>query len=271
MPTITINGTRYAFVDEGEGPLILFGHGLLASREMFRAQIDALKDRYRCVSIDWPGHGDSGWRQEGFSFYDLADDAAALVPTLGAERAVFAGLSQGAMIFMRLALAHPELLDALILMDASAAPEPEDTKPRYEQMAIALRDGSEEQRREVVPLVQRVLYGRTWLERDPEGAAHEREVILGHPREGVYLAWRAVADRDDIRGRIGEITAPSLVICGAEDVATPPDRAREIQAAIGGAELVWIPEAGHHSPIENPAVVTEAIEMFLERVTSART
>jgi pimeloyl-ACP methyl ester carboxylesterase len=266
MPYATVNGTRYAYDEAGEGQLLLFGHGLLASRAMFRAQMDALSDRYRCVSIDWPGHGESGWREEGFSFYDLAEDAAALIGELGAERAILAGLSQGGMIFMRLALTHPELVEALILLDTSAAPEPAETKPAYEQMAEILRDGDDEQRRQLVPLVQNVLYGQTWLRGEPGGAEHEAEVILGHPPAGVYAAWRAVADRDDITARLGEIAAPTLVICGAEDVATPPDRARELQAGIPGAELVWIPEAGHHSPIENPAPVTEALEMFLERL-----
>jgi pimeloyl-ACP methyl ester carboxylesterase len=265
MPFATVDGTRYAYEEAGEGPLLLFGHGLLASRAMFRAQVEALSDRFRCVSIDWPGHGESGWREEGFTFDDLARDAAAVIGELGAERAILAGLSQGGMIFMRLALTRPELVEALILMDTSAAPEPAETKPQYEQLAQILRDGDEEQRRQVVPLVQNVLYGQTWLRREPGAAAHEADVILGHPPAGVYLAWRAVADREDITARLGEITAPTLVICGAEDVATPPDRARKLQAGIPGAELAWIPEAGHHSPIENPAVVIEAIEMFLDR------
>jgi pimeloyl-ACP methyl ester carboxylesterase len=266
VPHATVNGTRYAYVEAGEGPLVLFGHGLLASRAMFDAQVRALSDRFRCVAIDWPGHGESGWREEGFSFYDLAEDAAALIGELGAERAILAGLSQGGMIFMRLAMTRPELVAALILMDTSAGPEPAETKPQYEQLAEILRDGSDEQRREIVPLVQNVLYGQTWLRSEPQAAAHEAQVILGHPPAGVYLAWRAVADRDDVTGRLGDIAAPTLVICGAEDVATPPDRARELQAGIPGSELVWIPEAGHHSPIENPAVVTEAIEMFLDRL-----
>lgn len=58
MPRTTVNATRYAYVDEGEGDLLLFGHGLLASKKMFRAN-EALKDRCRCESIDWPGHGES--------------------------------------------------------------------------------------------------------------------------------------------------------------------------------------------------------------------
>jgi pimeloyl-ACP methyl ester carboxylesterase len=87
--------------------MVVFGHGLLAGREMFRPQIDALKHRYRCVSVDWPGHGDTGFRSDGWTMWDMGRDAAALVEHLGEEQAVFAGLSQGGMAFMRLALERP--------------------------------------------------------------------------------------------------------------------------------------------------------------------
>src|SRR5689334_16654459 len=143
MPVATLNRTAYAYVDEGSGPLIVFGHGLLAGREMFRAQIDALKDRYRCVSVDWPGHGDTGFAPGGWTMWDMARDAAALVEHLGAPDAVFAGLSQGGMAFMRLALERPELVRALVLMDTSADPEDESARPHYEQLTEGMRHGDE--------------------------------------------------------------------------------------------------------------------------------
>src|SRR6478609_4404658 len=133
MPTIDVNGVPYAYVDEGSGPLVLFGHGLLANKEMFRAQIDALRDRYRCVSVDWPAHGQSGWRTGGFTFADLVSDTAALLGALGETPAVLVGLSQGAMVFMRLAYRHPELVRGLVLMDTTAGPEDPEALPAYEQ------------------------------------------------------------------------------------------------------------------------------------------
>ena len=80
--TTELNGQRYAYLDEGEGPLVVFGHGVLADKSMFEAQIEALRDRYRCVSLDWPGHTGSGYREKGWSFYDMADDSVALLDQL---------------------------------------------------------------------------------------------------------------------------------------------------------------------------------------------
>jgi 3-oxoadipate enol-lactonase len=263
MPTARLNGTSYAYLDEGSGPLIVFGHGLLADKEMFRAQIDALRGRYRCVSVDWPGHGQSGYRESGFTFYDLAEDVAALVRALGEERAIFAGLSQGGMVFMRLAFLHPELMRALVLLDTSAGPEDPEHLPEYEQLREGLLRGDEETRGALMDVVQTILYGAKWRARDPEALAHEKALMLAHDRQGQNLAARAVFDRDDVHDRLADIDAPTLVICGEDDISTPPDRARALADGIAGARLVMIPDAGHHSPIEEPAAVTAAIEDFL--------
>jgi 3-oxoadipate enol-lactonase len=272
VPTATVNGTPYAYVDEGPGPghpLVVFGHGLLAGREMFRAQIDALRDRYRCVSLDWPGHGASGFAPGGWTLWDLGRDAAALVEHLGAERAVLAGLSQGGMAFMRLALERPEVVVALILLDTSPAPENRDALPAFEQIASDMRHGDDATRSALMDTVQTVLFGAAWRAREPEALAREKAHALAHDPQGQYLAARAIFDRDDITERLGEITAPTLVLCGTEDAATTPEHSRTLAERIPGAELVWIEGAGHHSAVEEPEAVTRAIEAFLARVAPA--
>lgn len=266
MPTATLNGTPYAYVDEGSGPLVVFGHGLLAGREMFRAQIDALRDRYRCVSVDWPGHGDSGFAPGGWTLWDLAHDAAALVEHLGERRAVVAGLSQGGMASLRLALERPEIVAALVLMDTSAAAMNPDTLPALEQVAADMRHGDDATRSAVADTVQTVLFGAPWRAREPEALAREKAHMLAHDPQGQYLAARAVFDRDDVTERLGEIAAPTLVLCGTEDAATGPDPSRALAERIPGAELGWIDRAGHHSPIEEPEAVTRVLEAFLARV-----
>jgi len=266
VPTATLNGTPYAYVDEGSGPLVVFGHGLLAGREMFRAQIDALRDRYRCVSVDWPGHGDSGFAPGGWTLWDLAHDAAALVEHLGERRAVVAGLSQGGMASLRLALERPEIVAALVLMDTSAAAMNPDTLPALEQVAADMRHGDDATRSAVADTVQTVLFGAPWRAREPEALAREKAHMLAHDPQGQYLAARAVFDRDDVTERLGEIAAPTLVLCGTEDAATGPDPSRALAERIPGAELGWIDRAGHHSPIEEPEAVTRVLEAFLARV-----
>ena len=270
MPEASVNGTRYAYLDEGSGPLLFFGHGLLASKEMFRAQIATFSDRYRCVSVDWPGHGSSGNPPEGWDFWRMAEDTAVIVrDVLGESQGVFCGLSQGGFGFMRLALRRPDLIRGLVLMDTSAAPEPTENLEGYRQLAEALRHGDEATRRGAATAAAAILYGQTWRDANPEALEHEIELMLSHDPEGQHVADYAVFDRDDISDRIAAIRAPALVVVGEEDVATVPAKAEFIASQIEGAELVTIPAAGHHSALENPEPVNAAMERFLGRLSAA--
>lgn len=267
MPSVTANGIEIEYDDRGQGPPIVFGHGLLASKEMFAAQVAALEDRYRCVSLNWRGHGATSFPRAEWTLWDMVDDTVALCGELGIERAVFAGLSQGGMAFMRLAMAHPELVEGLVLMDTSAGAEDPDMLDQYIGLAEAFR---EEPSPGVADAAAMVLYSQAWMEQNPEAYAHERDVMLSHQPEGIYwAATGAVFKRESVVDRLGEIAAPTLVVVGAEDVATPPEKAQQIADGVPGAELVTIPDAGHHTPIENPAPVTAALEAFLARVAPA--
>ena len=261
--TTELNGQRYAYLDEGEGPLLVFGHGVLADKSMFEAQIEALRDRYRCVSLDWPGHTGSGYREKGWSFYDMADDSVALLDQLGYDEAIFVGLSQGGMTFMRLALKCPERVRALVLLDTSADPEDADLLPVHRQQQSRFAHGSDAERDGVVTRMQKFLYAKPWRDANPDGVAHEKALILAHDRHGIELALENVFTRDDISGDISAISAPTLVIVGELDRATPPEKAQRIVDAIPGARLVTVADSGHHSPIENPEAVNRALSDFL--------
>lgn len=263
--SLIIGSVSYAYLEEGAGPLVLFGHGLLSGREMFRAQIDALSGGYRCVSIDWPGHGDSGHRPEGWTLYDLAEDAAAIVDELGAGPAILVGLSQGSMIFTRLALVRPDMVEALVLLGTSGRPEDPDVAEEYRALAEILHAGSEEERANILPIVQQLLHSPAWLDEEPEEAERERARILSLDRRGLRLAAMAALGRDDVVDRLHTITAPTLVVVGEDDAATTPEEARLVHDAIPGSELVVIPRAGHHCAVDNSPAVTEALASFLAR------
>ena len=117
MPEFAVGGgERIYYVDEGSGPdTIVFSHGLLWSGEMFRPQIDALKDRFRCVAFDHRGQGQSPVARSGYDMDTLTADAAALIEGVGAAPCHFVGLSMGGFVGMRLAARRPELLRSLLI------------------------------------------------------------------------------------------------------------------------------------------------------------
>ena len=264
MPRIRVNGATIHYDEAGHGAqTIVFAHGLLFSTAMFASQMAAFAGSYRCIAFDFRGQGASEVTDAGYDMDTLAEDAAALIEALGAAPCHFAGLSMGGFIGMRLAARRPELLRSLILLETSAGPEPPASAGRYRTMnAIARWVGF----RPLMGRVMRILFGRRFLE-DPARAderAAWRERIMGNDRTGVYRAVEGVCARAGIERELEGVRVPTLVIVGDADVATPPERAQTIHAAIAGSRLVVIAEAGHSSPSEDPVAVNAAIAAFLD-------
>jgi len=263
MPTRVINGARIHYEEAGSGPeTIVFSHGLLMNGEMFSEQVKSLSARYRCISYDHRGQGRSEVTESGYDMDSLAADAAALISELGAAPCHFAGLSMGGFVGMRLAIHHPELLRSLILMDTSADPEPEQNRGPYRRLAFVGRWFGF---RPVVKPVMKIMFGKTFLT-DPAKKAlreHWKNHLVGLDRIGTSRAAHGVIDRDGVYDQLDRIRTPTLVLVGDEDVATVPAKAERLHAAIRDSKYVVIPGAGHSASIEQPALVTRAIEDFL--------
>lgn len=263
VPFVTVNGYRLHYLDEGQGPVLVLGHGLTMDHEMFADQIEALRDRYRIIAPDWRGHGQSESQDRPYTMEDQADDLYQLLTQLGIRQAHIGGMSMGGMIALRFALAHPEMTRSLILIDTDAGPEDPARAPQYEAMATVFRQG---QGAALVDAVMQILFAQPFFREQPERAAHWREKLLRLDPTGIYHATCCVTRRTDIRDRVGAIQAPTLVICGEDDIATPPEKSRFLAEAIPGARLVMVPQAGHTTPLERPEAVTAAIRDFLADV-----
>ena len=263
MPRLRANGAEIYYEDVGAGPqTVIFAHGLLWSCRMFDAQIAALKDRYRCVSFDFRGQGQTEVTKDGYDMDTLYADAAALIETLNLAPCHFAGLSMGGFIGMRLAARRPELLRSLILMETSADTEPSENIPRYRQLGMVARYTG---LRPVAGRVMPIMFGQTFMT-DPNRAADRKlwqSRMAGNDRKGILNALNGVIERKPIYDELGHVTLPTLIMVGDEDVATVPAKAQHIHDAIAGSRLVTIPHAGHTSSVEQPQAVTTAIEEFL--------
>ena len=262
VATLRVNGTAIYYEDTGRNASpIVFSHGLLWNSELFAPQIAVLRDRFRCVAYDHRGQGKSGdGTGRAIGIDTLTNDAAALVEGLGLGRVHFCGLSLGSIVGIRLAIARPDLIRSIILLSATADPEP--SKLKYKAMNVIARffgNGA------VANAVMPVLYGKTALS-DParagEHAAWRRQLVSN--RSTIWRAVNGVLERKSIHTELGKITAPTLVVVGDEDVATVPSRAERIARAINGAKLVIIPHAGHGLTLEQPTAVTDTIAAFLD-------
>lgn len=244
--------------DNPDAETIVFGHGLLFSHWMYEPQIAALREKYRCIAVDWRGQGKSTAPASGYDMDTLTDDVIGLIESLSVAPVHYVGLSMGGFVGMRLAARRPDLVRTLTLLDTSAGPEPAENKGKYRLLARIYRIvGLKPLRGQVAP----IMFAPSSLQ-DPEF----KPVIdtwldkLGKvKRSGTKKAIYGVIDRKPVLDELGDITAPTLVIVGEDDAATPVEKSQTIHEHIAGSRLEIIPECGHSATLEKPDEVTALI------------
>jgi pimeloyl-ACP methyl ester carboxylesterase len=255
MPFAEVNGQRLYYEDEGNGPPVLFSHGYLMDRSMFDPQIAALSREFRCITWDERGFGQTESDGKPFSYWDSASDALGLLSSLGIERAVLAGMSQGGFLSLRAALAAPERVKALVLIDTQSGVEDPNTVDAYRGMfEMWVSSGSDT----VAPAVAQIILGPG---ADDEGWIAKWRAI---PVESMRPAFDCLMDRDDVTDRLSEVACPALVVHGEDDAAIPIAIGEELCAALSGCVgLVRVPGAGHASNLTHPEVVNPPLLDFL--------
>jgi pimeloyl-ACP methyl ester carboxylesterase len=239
----------------------VFSHGLLMDQTMFEPQIDALKHRYRCISWDERAHGRTASNDtcEPFSYYDSADDLAALLQHLGIERAIFVGMSQGGYLSLRAALKHPAIVQALVLIDTQAGTEDPAKMPDY---AVMINDyatnGLSDQ---TAAILEHVILGDGW-----SGSVVWKKKWAGWKPHNLLQSFHALGARDDIRDQLGRINVPVLVIHGDSDAAIEPERAKAMADALPQASMALIVGGGHASNLTHPDQVNPLIEAFVAQM-----
>jgi 3-oxoadipate enol-lactonase len=225
---------------------------------------DRLAERYRVLPVDLRGHGRSSRPGGLFTLEDLAEDVARVQSHAGISSAAIVGLSQGAMTAMRLALSQPERVSALVIMNSSAEPEPFAHRVKYLAMAAAVRLGGVHPR--IAHEVQSLMFSEGFRLTHPDVVQQYAHQWMQMDRASAFLASYAVATRGDLTSRLREIHAPTLVLAGTLDRATPLERSRRMAEQIPGAKLVILEGVGHLSTVERPIETAEQVSRFLASI-----
>lgn len=259
MGTAQVNGVTVHYDDTGgDRPAVLFSHGFLMDRTMFDRQVEALGGDYRCIRWDERGFGGTAATGE-FSYWDSADDAVALLDHLGVDQAVFVGMSQGGFLSLRAALAHPDRVRAVVLIDSAADTDDEETLDGYRGMLHVFGNGTDEERAGVFQIVAGLILGDEQLAEEwiPKWQAIDPGQLT--------LAGGALLNRDDISDRVGEIRCPVLSIHGTADQAISLERALALAAALPDHRGVIEVDGAAHAPnMTHPDVVNPALRTFLD-------
>ena len=242
-----------------DAPTVVLAGSLGSTLSMWEPQIPALSPHYRVVRYDIRGHGKSPDPGTGCTIDDLADDLLALIDRLETGAVHLAGLSLGGMTAMRLAARKPDRIRSLTLMCTSALLGP----------AQAWRTRADTVRKHGTAAVADTVVGRwfspQFLAAKSERVAHYRNMIAATPALGYAACCEAIAAMD-LRPDLANITAPTLVIGGIQDPATPPPHLQAIAAGIADSTLLMLEPAAHLASVEQSAAVNIALRQHLHRV-----
>ena len=246
-------GRQFAYVDQGEGPVLLLLHGYSDSSRSFSLIAPHLAGR-RLIIPDLAGHGASQAGQ-GATVVDFARDLDCLAGRLALSDVVVVGHSMGAMTAIAFAALRPDLVRALVLLSGTLQPGLDATNPTA-QAIRALKE----------PLHRDHAFFDTWhacsRPVDGEFLGYMREEAAGIPTR----MWHAILDglaATDLRASARQLRMPALAIAGSEDPLFDAGHRQQLAATLGSARSITLDGHGHNPHWESPALVAEHILSFL--------
>ena len=270
MPTASINGTTLYYTTVGEGlPCLVMHGGLGLDHHYLTPGLDPLGDTLQLIYYDHRGNGASGRPpRQTLTHAQLADDAAALASHLGHDEVAVLGFSYGGFIALEFALRHPERLSHLVLMGTAPAFGYGD-----EVVANARRLGATaaqlaELESDAEPTDDEA-FGKhietlwpLYFHAYRDAYAHLLDDVVysvqGQPPEAETAAY-------DVTDRLGQITAPTLILAGRSDFVCPPSQAEILRRGIRGAELQVFEASGHMPYVEEPEATFATVRDWFAR------
>ena len=251
-----IDGNSLHYVSYGEGPPVVFVHGLGGTSNLWHGVMQAMQQHHHCVAVDLRGHGRSQGRGK-FSIEGWSKDLQRLINHLELPAVTLVGHSLGSLVVQHLAHGSPDAVDQLVLVGGISYFQPPTADAYRERATLVEQEGMD-------TLVDAWLAGAV----SPQSHATQsgmvgllREVFLRNEPQNYAKACRALADAPRIRR--DEIGQPTLVVTGAHDRSTPLAMAEEITSAIPVSRVKVLPDVGHWLPLEAPGPLAAAILEFL--------
>lgn len=258
MAFLTKDGARLHWRLDGKPglPLLVLGNSLGTDLFMWDKQVEPLCQRFRLLRFDVRGHGASDVIAGDATLDQLGADLLALANEAGAQRFAYCGLSLGALLGQWLGVNAPERVSALVLSNAAPyLPPPEGWTQR---MQLAREQGMAA----LVDMVMPRFFSQGYRDLDEPFYHSMRTSFVAMRGEGYAACCAAIRDAD-FRARLASITAPTLVISGALDAATPHEAfGAQLVAGIPGARLSML-QAGHIANVEQPEAFSRALLEFL--------
>ena len=261
MPFAAIgkNVLHYVYSGKKNKPALVFANSLGSDLHIWDEVVESLADDFRIVRYDLRGHGLSEASPAPYSARDLSEDIIALMDLIEMGQAIVCGISVGGIIAQSLALDHPERVRALVLSDTGARiGSVESWEQRIELVRAEGLNAWKE------PTMER-WFSLEHRRRHPAALRGYATMLLKTAPEGYIGVCCALRDAD-FHDAAQRIKSPTLVLCGAEDIATPPQLGRELASLIPEAKFSLIEGAGHLPCVEKPVEMAERMMEFFREV-----
>jgi pimeloyl-ACP methyl ester carboxylesterase len=268
MPTVTVDGIDLHYVESGRGDPLLLIMGFGGDHLAWALQVPAFSERYRVITFDNRGAGQSSVPDEPYSTHMMAQDAVGLLDALGVERAHVLGVSMGGMIAQELALNHSGRVRSLQLHCTYARPDGYMLSLMDAWRRVRLKATPEEWLRTIALW----LFAPVTFTERPEFVEAIVQMGLVNPHPFSLTGFQRQGDAvrgHDALARLPRLTCPTLVSVAEDDILVPPRFARELVATIPGAKLQIVDRAAHGYFWERPDVFNRMCLEFLEAHATA--
>ena len=255
---VTVADVTLHYTADGQdhGPPLVFLNSLGSDLRIWDQVSASLADHHPIIRYDKRGHGLSDCPPGPYSIADHTADLAGLLDHLQVPKAILVGISVGGMIALDFAVRHSERVQALVVSNSGAKIG---TAAYWQARITAIRTAG------IEPLAEPILsrwFAPTFSETHPAEYKGYHNMLTRTPIEGYAATCEAIRDAD-LRAAVGAIVAPTLVLCGADDLATPPDLGRDLASALPNAQFALIDGAAHLPCIEQPEQMAAEIGRFL--------
>lgn len=246
------------FTGADERPVLLLLHALGVKGDCWEP-VTALLDDFTVLSPDFPGHGSAALPEEPMTVHMLADSLAMKLRDAGITRTHVAGMSLGGLVAQELAAAHPGLVDRLVLVD-TVATYPQIVRQQWRDRAVIARESGMASL--VAPTIE-AWFTRNAIDADAPAVTVVKEMIATVDPEG-YARACELLENADTRASLSAITAPTLIVCGSDDLPAFLAAVPMFEESIADTQVSWIDPGRHAAVLESPGAFVAALRDFLQ-------